>query len=866
MDNFKFRSLKSYSSNEWLYESKKYRAVFDANETKYIYFEFAFYNKKFDDVEWTANMKFKAYSVGTSRKEICKLEQNRVVRSEENIVFVRDGWGMEKEGVFWKEGEYCWEAYLDDELIGTTYFYIYNVGKVSSQENKYFNIRSIRLYEGPDANIPIGARTYLSSFNAKQTRYVWVECAVDNKLDKDWMCELVFNFTNSAHQLKGSSVRMSKINNGMGFVFESGWGSDALGTWYEDGYTLEILFMDTLLAVVPLDMGDEMIEGEAPVFFATSEYTPAMFAGSSVELDETKKTLDELLAELDHLIGLEDIKKEVKEDYIQYLNFLKLRKEKGIEEEGSIPLHSVFTGNPGTGKTTVARLLGKIFNRMGLLSKGHVHEVDRADLVAEYIGQTAPKVKEAIEKARGGILFIDEAYSLYRSGEDSKDFGREVIEIVMKEMSDGPGDIAIFVAGYPKEMETFLESNPGLKSRFNHYFDFPDYTPQELKEIAMMNVNDMKLKIDDNAMTFLYKKLVDAYRSRTKSFGNARMVKSIIGESKMNMGLRLMKNEHVKDLTIDELNTITEADIVEVYEDTRHKKPDIPVDYESLAESLAELNALTGLNNVKKEVNELVKLVKYYKEEKKDVLKKFSLHTVFTGNPGTGKTTVARILAKIYKSLGILERGELIECDRERLVGGFLGQTAIKTNEMIERAKGSVLFIDEAYTLSQGSPGDYGYEAIDTLLKRMEDMRGELIVIVAGYPDRMAQFLESNPGLKSRFDRKIDFEDYSPEDMMVIVDGMLAKEELSLDAAAREHIVGYMDQLIRFKNKYFGNARAVRKIVEQIVKNQNLRLASLTPKQRTAKMKSLVTIEDVKEFDINKDNSMESGKGAKIGF
>jgi len=129
-----------------------------------------------------------------------------------------------------------------------------------------------------------------------------------------------------------------------------------------------------------------------------------------------------------------------------------IRKEKGYDDNSGISLHSAFLGNPGTGKTTVARLLGKIFHKMGLLSKGHIHEVDRADLVAEYIGQTAPKVKEAIDAARGGILFIDEAYSLYRSGEDSKDFGREVIEIVLKEMSDGKGDLAVFVAGYPKEM------------------------------------------------------------------------------------------------------------------------------------------------------------------------------------------------------------------------------------------------------------------------------------------------------------------------------------------------------------------------------------------------------------------------------
>nr|MBP7478233.1 AAA family ATPase [Chitinophagales bacterium] len=781
IEKYKFKSLKVYSSNEWMIDKKKYRVVFDSTETKYIYAEFAFYNKNFDEQEWETVIHLKAFSVAGSRKELCQLEFKRTIKPEENIVFIREGWGMEKPGAFWKEDEYCWEAYIDNELIATSYFYVYNGGSVSTQENKYFNIASIKLYEGPDSNVPLGQRKYLSEFNSKETRYVWVECLINNLFPKDWMCELVFNFSNDAHQLKGSSVRLNKVLNGTSFMFESGWGSDTKGTWYDDNYTLEILFMDTLLAVVPFSTGDSFIEGEAPVFFPNAEFLPMPVHAANNVNDPSSKTLEELIAELDHLTGLEVIKKEVKEDYIQYLNFLKLRKEKGIEEDSNITLHSVFTGNPGTGKTTVARLLGKIFNKMGLLSKGHVHEVDRADLVAEYIGQTAPKVKDAIEQARGGILFVDEAYSLFRSGEDNKDFGREVIEILIKEMSDGPGDIAVFVAGYPKEMEVFLDSNPGLKSRFIHYFDFPDYTPQELKEIALSSVKENKLIIEENATTYLYKKLVDSYRARTRSFGNARMVKSLISEAKMNLGLRLMKKENVNELSIDELNTITEDDIKEVFEDTRHKKPDIPVDNELLTESLAELHALTGLNNVKKEITELVKLVKYYKEEKKDVLNKFSLHSVFTGNPGTGKTSVARIVAKIYRALGILERGELIECDREKLVGGFIGQTAMKTNELIERARGSVLFIDEAYSLAQGSPGDYGYEAIDTLLKRMEDMRGELIVIVAGYPDRMNQFLESNPGLKSRFDRKFEFEDYTSEELMTIIIKMLEKEDLKLD-------------------------------------------------------------------------------------
>lgn len=864
--NFKFRSLKVYASNEWLYESKKYRQVFDSNEVKHIYSELAFFNKKFDEAEWTANINLKAFSIKTSRVELCNIHVSRTIRPEDNIVYVREGWGQEVAGSFWKEGEYCWEAYIDDELVSTTYFYVYDVGEVTAIENKYFFISDANLYEGPDSNLPMQDRTYLVEFDYKETRFVWVECEVENLLDKDWMCELTFNFYNDARQLKGSATRLGRVPRSGNFMFETGWGSDTKGSWFEDNFTVEIVFMDTLIAVIPFKMGQNFVVGDSTLLTDSSELFALPPSGlGQWEQDNDSKTLDELIHEMDTLIGLENVKQEVK-DYVQYLNFLTIRKEKGYEDNSNLSLHSVFMGNPGTGKTTVARLLGKIFHKMGFLSKGHIHEVDRADLVAEYIGQTAPKVKEAIDAARGGILFIDEAYALFRSGEDSKDFGREVIEIILKEMSDGKGDLAVFVAGYPKEMEVFLDSNPGLKSRFSHYYHFHDYTPQELDEIAHLEFNKNKLNVDTEAKAYLSKKLIDAYRSRTKSFGNARMVISLVNEAKMNMGLRLMKNENVKELPAALFSEIIVDDIKEVFEDNKKKKPNIPVDDELLKESLAELNNLTGLSNVKKEITELIKLVKYYQEEGKDVLNKFSLHSVFTGNPGTGKTTVARIVAKIFKSLGILERGDIVECDREKLVGAFVGQTAIKTNEMIDKAKGGVLFIDEAYALSSGSPGDFGHEAIDTILKRMEDMRGELIVIVAGYTDRMQSFLESNPGLRSRFDRKFEFEDYNSEELESILVSMLESESLKMDTKAADFMHQYIKDLVRQKSKYFGNARAIRKIVEMAIKNQHLRLAELPLEKRTDKLRKTLALDDVKNFDASKDEFLESGKGVRIGF
>lgn len=857
---YKVKDLKIYGSPEWMAnEQKKYRRVYDLAETTYIYAELSFYNKLFDEQDYSVRISLKCFGMKDGqRRELCNLTSEKPVSKDQSVVYVREGWGNKKPAAYWRPGAYEWEAYINDVLVATRPFYIEKIGLVTEDSNPYFAVSAIKMYEGPADNIPADERVYYKKFDANATRYIFVELTIDNLvIDHPWNCEIFLKFYNDAHQLKWEATEMFIVNpSDNKFTITSGWGSNDFGNWYLDKYTLQVIFMDHLVAVLPFEVSNVFEEGMNEAFL------PGLGTTIIPETEEKAQTLDEVMAELSSLVGLQAIKTKIR-DYAEYLKFIKIRMDKGIDDNHNLNLHTVFTGNPGTGKTTVAKMLGQIYRQMGLLSKGHVHEVDRAELVGEYIGQTAPKVKEAINKARGGILFIDEAYSLARAKDDSKDFGREVLEILIKEMSDGKGDLAVIVAGYPSEMRTFMESNPGLKSRFSIWFEFPDYLPQELLEIADYASNRMNISLTPQAKAYLYQKLVEGYRTRNRFFGNARYVNNILNEGKINLGLRVMKTENPRSLTREDLSSIKVDDLEPIFKTQQRQLPNIPINEELLEEAMKELNALTGLGNVKRELRDLVNLVRFYRETGKEVLNRFSLHGVFVGNPGTGKTTVARILSKIYKALGVLERGHLVECDRQALVAGYVGQTAIKTSEKIDEAIGGVLFIDEAYALTQQGNQDYGREAIETLLKRMEDQKGEFAVVVAGYTDNMKVFIESNPGLKSRFDRIITFEDFSLTELMQILLEGIAKEGYVLEEHAENFLRGYLDYLHSIRDKYFGNGRTVVKAISAIIKNQNLRLASLPAEERTPELLRLITLDDVKQLPDNKDIISSS---SNIGF
>lgn len=286
--------------------------------------------------------------------------------------------------------------------------------------------------------------------------------------------------------------------------------------------------------------------------------------------------------------------------------------------------------------------------------------------------------------------------------------------------------------------------------------------------------------------------------------------------------------------------TLKEADAEK--SDAEEKKPDFD-------ELMAQLDSLVGLDDVKKDIKNLMNLVKVRRLRKENGLPipPMSLHMVFMGNPGTGKTTVARIISGLYAAIGVLEKGQLIEVDRSGLVAGYVGQTALKTQEVIKSALGGVLFIDEAYSLASGGENDFGREAIETILKAMEDHRDELIVVVAGYDGPMEKFINSNPGLQSRFNKYFYFPDYNGEQLLYIFKGQCKKNGYALTEEAEAEAKAMFEELYENRGENFGNGRDVRNVFEDTVVRQSNRVAALDAPTKDDLMQFLP--EDLKDAD-----------------
>ncbi|MBR2368627.1 MAG: AAA family ATPase [Paludibacteraceae bacterium] len=524
--------------------------------------------------------------------------------------------------------------------------------------------------------------------------------------------------------------------------------------------------------------------------------------GNFIEgLKQSVLTDEQILSELNEMVGLDDVKNALG-GLIADVKMQKLRKNEGLSENEKLSLNFVFKGNPGTGKTTVARLLGNILFNYGLIDSPEVVTYTKGMLLDGLVGGGSRLVEKMFQDSVGKLLFIDEAYQLAEN--DAKDALDAFTNLLTDKRFEDK--LAVVLAGYPGDMAKLIQGNQGLERRFSNQIQFEDYTNAQLTEMFLKKVNSEGYLLDDEGI--LYAKHYFANLKRNISFKNAGEVRDLYKYIRINLSKRVTI---IQGPSKDDLRTI--------------KSEDFPnynlIDIEKLKENIdinisskEELEKLVGIDSIREQFYEYIKVAHYCRENpNSSISKSFRPHMAFKGSPGTGKTTVARLFAEILQMEGLLLNNSVVEVDPTDLIGQHLGDTGPKTRSVCERSRGGILFIDEAYQLcrkNQVNGGDqYGMEAITELIKFMEDDR-DTIVILAGYPDEIEYLIEKgNPGLSSRVTNNFIFCNYNPDILSSILFNKL--NEFSLTDEFKDEMKKIIqNQYNKHKDeKTWGNARTM---------------------------------------------------------
>lgn len=529
-----------------------------------------------------------------------------------------------------------------------------------------------------------------------------------------------------------------------------------------------------------------------------------------------RPSIEDAIKKLDALIGLPQIKKSI-HDLLESFEGQKRLYEvaKGKIQLEKPTLHMAFTGGDGTGKREVAKVLTEILFAAGHIQENKYVETDRSGLVGEHVGSTSPKVMKKVKEALGGVLFIHEANTLL--SDNGKDFGAEAIATLAKEMETHADNLVVILAGVESDMNQLFIKFPTLSSRISNRFRFQDYTPKQLTSIAKKLLEDRGYNCDE-----VIDDIENAILKSSKNGaieGNGRWIRNFVQKVTQQHMIRFNKENP------DDFEAITEEDIKNAVgsKDT-HEQEGLDNVKQS---ALSELQGLVGLEELKTEVKRIMNFfaISKRKFEKGLSSSKPTMHMIFLGPPGTGKTTVAKIMAQFLKGEGILTNGHLKEVSRADLVGAHVGETAIKVKKVIQESIGGVLFIDEAYALDGGDKDSFGQEAIDTLIKEMEENRGNLIVILAGYENEMERLLEKNTGFKSRIAYQFEFPNYSVPEMIQIVDLNLNKHKLVIDEETHTFMDEELAKLASENEGVIeGNGRWVRNFMDKLQISQSNRI------------------------------------------
>lgn len=553
-------------------------------------------------------------------------------------------------------------------------------------------------------------------------------------------------------------------------------------------------------------------------------------------------SVDDVMKELDGFVGMKSVKDAIRR-IAQEIAVQKQLIKMGEAQEGLTKYNFILTGNPGTGKTTVARIFGKIFKALGVTSTDKVTEKVPKDIIGMYVNESDKNMDKAINEAMGGVLFLDEAYDLEpmdEAGRSTSSEGKKAVQALMTRMENEAGKFVVVCAGYPKQMATFMNSNPGLKRRFSHTIHIDDYTAEELLEIYERAAKAKKYNFtlaDDTVRMKALNMFRNMVAMKDDKFGNAGEAMKKVAETKTNI------NNRVASVPYDQWTPEILQTAYTAYADDI---PYVEPEKVSIDECLQELNQLIGLGGVKASLTKLAHTINNEIESARVENRRPEIplgHYLFLGNPGTGKTTVARLMGKILYSMGALPSPNVVEVGKANLVGRYVGDTEAITSHMIDSAMGGILFIDEAYQLASDQ---FGRSALETLVARLENDRGKFVCIAAGYSFEMQQFLAENSGFESRFPKqnRIVFDDYSPQELFDIFMIHARKGGYTLDPMAENAVRGKLTMMYNTRGRTFGNGREARNLFDEVKSNLAARLAE-EGGAPTAEERKTIKMEDV---------------------
>lgn len=614
------------------------------------------------------------------------------------------------------------------------------------------------------------------------------------------------------------------------------------GTFPADEYSIRISYMGETVIVAPFLVGEADVEGEYDVY--AIQTSPPVGTVRKPDANPSRGAM----RQLEEMIGLSTLKRSIS-DHLNYVRLLTQRRKAGLK--ASIPpLHMVFTGNPGTGKTTVADFIGEIYHRIGLLEKGHVVRTERSKLVGRWIGETEQKTEAALTAAAGGVLFIDEAYTLFTNDTDGdkRDFGNRVIETLLSKLSDDGLNLIVILAGYPDEMNRMLESNPGLKSRFPFTFHFEDYSPDELMQIAELTVCREGYELTPEAADALRALLQHQYRQRDRYFGNARYVTRLITSQILPaMGTRLVKCGALDGPEVDHraLRVIERADIPLRMEEERvisgRGFDDVRIDA-----CLARLDAMVGLVRAKRAIHNLVRVARLLRDRGEHFFGEMPLKWSFTGNTGTGKSTVAALLAEILAAMNVLGKGQFVEVKGEQLYRVPDYKVDEVLQEAMRRSQQGMLFIDGDSPKFKHSGNTFDSEQLRIKLAGYtSSLPGSYALIIAENRAPRQELVEhlTDSGV-AEVDHTIVFDDYTSVELLAILTGMLQEQGFSTSDEATAVLERYIVRLCENRDLGYANARTMKIISRTIILRTYLRMSE-QPKEQQAKR---VTAEDVACF------------------